>query len=146
LAVDGLKVMEKEDQSTRGERGREVCREGARRIGTEPWERQSRRREGGIGLVRSTRQKVAKAMEDVMTSPGLAPSNVILLWDTESRCGLEDVGGEGGRVDREATDRSKPGRTCDIAAVARMASPVGGGVAGGIREKTRWLRPLFHNG
>ena len=111
LAVDGLKVMEKEDQSTRGESGREVCREGAKRIGTEPWERQSRRREGGIGLVRSTRQKVAKAMEEVMTSPGLAPSNVILLWDTESRCSLEDLGGEGGRVDREATDRSKPGRT-----------------------------------
>ena len=111
MAVDGLKVMEKEDQSTRGERGREDCSEGARRTGTEPWERQSRRREGDIGLVRSTRQKVAKAMEEVMTSPGLAPSNVILLWDTESRCGLEDVGGEGGRVDREATDRSKPGRT-----------------------------------
>ena len=67
--------------------------------------------EGGIGLVRSTRQKVAEAMEEVMTSPGLAPSSVILLWDTESRCGLEGVGGEGGRVDREATDRSKPGRT-----------------------------------
>ena len=122
MAVDGLKVMEKEDQSTRGERGREVCREGARRIGTEPWERQSRRREGGIGLVRSTRQKVAKAMEEVMTSPGLAPSNVILLWDTESRCGLEDVGGEGGRVDREATDRSKPGRTWCFEAIAVLLS------------------------
>ena len=45
VAVEGRKVIEKEDQSTRGERGREVWREGARRIGMEPWERQSRSRE-----------------------------------------------------------------------------------------------------
>ena len=38
-----LKVIEKEDQSTRGERGREGWREGARRMGMEPWERQCHR-------------------------------------------------------------------------------------------------------
>ena len=48
------------------------------------------------------------------------------------------------KVDKDVAESGNP--TCDIAAVAKMASPVGGGVAGGIREKTRWLRPLFHNG
>ena len=51
------------------------------------------------------------------------------------------------KVDKDVAESFLSGNpTCDIAAVARMASPVGGGVAGGIREKTRWLRPLFHNG
>ena len=68
-------MIEKEDQSTRGERGREDWREGTKRIGMEPWERQSRRRAGGIGVVRSARQKVAREREEevVITSPGLAP-------------------------------------------------------------------------
>ena len=113
VAVEGLKVIEKEDQSTRGERGREDWREGARRIGMEPWERQSRRREGGIGVVRSARQKVARDREEgfVTTSPGSAPFKEIFFWETESKCGLDDEGGVGFRLEKEATARSKPGRT-----------------------------------
>ena len=113
VAVEGLKVIEKEDQSSRGERGREDWREGARRIGMEPWERQSRRREGGIGVVRSARQKVAseRVVGDVITSPGLAPFKEIFFWDTESKCGLDGEGGVGFRLEKEATGRSKPGRT-----------------------------------
>ena len=112
-AVEGLKVIEKEDQSTRGERGREDWREGARRMGMEPWERQSRRREGGIGVVRSARQKVAREREEgvVITSPGLAPIKEIFFWDTESKCGLDGEGGVGFRLEKDATGRSKPGRT-----------------------------------
>ena len=113
VAVEGRKVIEKEDQSTRGERGREDWREGARRIGMEPWERQSRRREGGIGVVRSARQKVAREREEgvVITSLGLAPFKEIFFWDTESKCGLDGEGGVGLRLEKEATGRSKPGRT-----------------------------------
>ena len=51
------------------------------------------------------------------------------------------------KIDKDVAESFLSGNpTCDIAAVARMASPVGGGVAGGIREKTRWFRPSFHNG
>ena len=60
---------------------------------------------------------------------------------------LEDkaqINGYWMKVDKDVAESGNP--TCDSAALARMASPVGGGVAGGIREKTRWLRPLFHNG
>ena len=113
VAVKGRKVIEKEDQSTRGERGREDWREGARRIGMEPWERQSRRREWGIGVVRSARQKVAREREEwvVITSPGSAPFKEIFFWDTESKCGLSVEGGVGFRLEKDATGRSKPGRT-----------------------------------
>ena len=106
-------MIEKDDHSTRGERGREVWREGARRIGMEPWERQSRRREGAIGVVRSARQKVAREREEgfVITSPGFAPFKTIFFWDTESKCGLDGVGGVGSRLEKDATARSKPGRT-----------------------------------
>ena len=84
-----------------------------RRAGLPTWERQSKRREGGIGVVRSARQKVAREREEdvEITSPGLAPFNEILFWDTESRCGLDGVGGLGFRLEKEATARSKPGRT-----------------------------------
>ena len=116
MAVEGRKVIEKEDQSTKGESGREVWREGARRIGIEPWERQSKRREGAIGVVRSARQKVAREREEgfVITSPGLDPVNEILLWDTESRCGRDGDGGLGLRLEKDATGRSNPGRTCQM--------------------------------
>ena len=36
--------------------------------------------------------------------------------------------------------------TCEIAAVARRACPVGRGVEGGRREKMRWFRPPFQCG
>ena len=64
-------------------------------------------------MVRSARQKVAREREEdvEITSPGLAPFNEILFWDTESRCGLDGVGGLGFRLEKEATARSKPGRT-----------------------------------
>ena len=106
------------------------------RTNNNTWERQSKRREGVIGVVRSARQKVAREREEliispgfapgfaVITSPGFAPFNEIFFWDTERKCGLDDVGGVGFRLEKEATARSKPGRTLEMSEIIEYISNI----------------------